>query len=159
MPRWVGPAEHIIHLDVHTGLGPWGNLALLLEDTVTPDRARWLSDRFGEDRVEWPGQGISYPTRGGLGTWCQSTFGDRTYDFLCAEFGTHRGSRVLAALRAENQGHHWGRPGDASTNRAKRKLLEAFHPSDPQWRSGSLAQGLQLVRRAFEVGFRPAVVV
>jgi Protein of unknown function (DUF2817) len=158
MPRWIGSAEHVIHLDVHTGLGPSGNLALLLEDTVTADRVRWLSDRFGEDRVEWWGEGIAYPTRGGLGTWCQLTFADRTYDFLCAEFGTYPGPKVLAALRAENQAHHWGWPGMSSTLRAKQRLREAFAPSDPSWRSTTLNQGLHLVRRAMEVCFRPAVV-
>ena len=157
MPRWVGSADRVIHLDVHTGLGRWGNLALLLEDTVLPARAVWLSDRFGSGRVEWPGEGISYPTRGGLGTWCQATFADRAYDFLCAEFGTYPGIRVLAALRAENQAHHWGRPDDPSTHQAKRRLLEAFAPADPRWRSITLAQGLATVRRAFEVCFRPAV--
>ena len=157
MPRWVGSADQVIHLDIHTGLGRWGNLALLLEDTVTPGRARWLSERFGADRVEWPGEGISYPTRGGLGTWCQSTFADRAYDFLCAEFGTYSGSRVLAALRAENQAHHWCRPEDPAALRAKRRLLEAFAPADPQWRSATIAQALDTVRRAFEVCFRSAV--
>jgi hypothetical protein len=158
MPRWIGSAEHIIHLDFHTGLGGWGNLALLLEETVTRDRYRWLADRFGEACVEWSGEGIAYPTRGGLGTWCQSAFADRTYDFLCAEFGTYPGTRVLAALRAENQAHHWSESDSPTTQRAKRRLVEAFAPADPGWRASTLAQSLKLVRRAFEVCFRPAVV-
>ncbi len=158
MPRWVGVADHVVHLDVHTGLGHRGNLALLLEDTVTPDRVRWLSDRFGSDRVEWSGEGIAYPTRGGLGSWCQATFSDRIYDFLCAEFGTYSGTRVLAALRAENRAYHWGRPGDRATRRAKLALREAFAPSDPAWREATLAKGLATVRRAFEVCFDPTVV-
>ncbi len=166
MPRWIGSAEQVIHLDVHTGLGLWGNLALLLEDTVTPDRVRWLSDRFGEDRVEWSGEGIAYPTRGGLGTWCQSTFADRTYDFLCAEFGTYPGTRVLAALRAENQAHHWGKPGrplDPSQGQAKasgslrpgRSRLASEHPGPgtparPEGPRGLLPPG----HRGVTVGWR-----
>jgi hypothetical protein len=151
MPRWLGSAEHVIHLDIHTGLGRRGDLTLLLEDTVTPDRVRWLSGRFGEDRVEWSGEGIAYPTRGGLGTWCQATFADRSYDYLCAEFGTDPGPVVLAALRAENRAHHWGRPDAPSTARARRRLLEAFAPSDVRWRSTTLSRGLRLVRKAIEV--------
>lgn len=157
MPRWVGGADYVLHLDVHTGLGHWGNLALLLEDTVTLERARWLADRFGSDRVEWWGEGIAYPTRGGLGSWCQATFADRTYDFLCAEFGTYSGTRVLAALRAENRAYHWGRPEDPSTHRAKLRLKEAFTPADPVWRSMTLKEGLATVRRAFEVCFESIV--
>ncbi len=158
LPRWVGEADYVLHLDVHTGLGRWAHLALLLEDCVTPDRARWLADRFGTDRVEWSGEGIAYPTRGGLGSWCQATFADRAYDFLCAEFGTYSGTRVLAALRAENRSYHWGRPDDPATRRAKLNLREAFAPADPGWRSATLAQGLATVRRAFEVCFDTTVV-
>ena len=157
MPRWIGSAERVVHLDVHTGLGRRGDLALLLEDTVTLERFHWLSARFDENTVEWWGDGIAYPTRGGLGTWCQSTFADRTYDFLCAEFGTYDPTAVLAALRAENQAYQWGRPDSASTRRASRRLLEAFTPADPVWREVTLARGLRLVRRAFEVCSRPAV--
>jgi hypothetical protein len=153
-PRWVGDAEYVLHLDFHTGLGPWSNLALLLEDTVTVARAHWLADQFGKERVEKWDEGISYPTRGGLGTWCQSRFDDRTYDFLCAEFGTYPGIRVLGALRAENQAYHWGRPDSRSTRRAKRRLVEAFAPADPGWRSSTLKQGRATVRRAFEIAFR-----
>jgi Protein of unknown function (DUF2817) len=158
MARWVGEADYVLHLDVHTGLGRWRNLALLLEDTVTRERALWLAERFGPDRVEWSSEGISYPTRGGLGAWCQATFADRVYDFLCAEFGTYSGSRVVAALRAENQAHHWGRPDDPSTHRAKSRLLEAFAPADADWRAVTVAQGLETVRLAFEICFRSAVV-
>jgi len=158
MPRWIGPAEQIIHLDVHTGLGPRASLELLLEDSVTPDRVRWITDHFPDQKVEWWGDGSAYSTLGGLGTWCQMTFSDRNYDFLCAEFGTEKASRVLAALRVENQAHHWGRPDSASTRQARQRVVEAFAPSDPLWRSSTLAQGLQLVRRAFAVCFETAVL-
>ena len=153
LPRWIGDSEYVLHLDVHTGLGPWARLALLLEITVPPDRACWLADRFGEERVEKWGEGISYPTRGGLGTWCQAKFADRVYDYLCAEFGTYSGIKVLAALRAENQAYHWGQADSRSTARVKRRLREAFAPSDPGWRASTLATGLATVRRAFEIAF------
>jgi Protein of unknown function (DUF2817) len=158
MPRWIGVAEQVIHLDIHTGLGPPRNLALLLEDCVTPARARWLADRFGRHRVEWGGDPISYPTRGGFGAWCQTTFADRSYDFLCTEFGTLSGSKVIAALRAENQAHHWGKPGDPATIRAKRRMIEAFAPADPGWRESSLSKGLSTIGQAYEFCFRPEVV-
>jgi hypothetical protein len=158
MPRWVGGADYVLHLDVHTGLGRWGNLALLLEDSVLPDRVGWLADRFGREMVEWSGEGIAYPTRGGLGTWCQATFDDRGYDFLCAEFGTYPGHRVVAALRAENRAHHWGDPSASTTIRARLGLREVFAPADPGWRSACVSKGLATIRRGFEVCFRSAVV-
>ena len=123
MPRWIGGAEHVIHLDIHTGLGPRGNLALLLEDCVTADRVAMAgrSLRSGARRVVGRTDLVSRPEAAWEpGASRPSPTG--RYDFLCAEFGTYTGTRVLAALRAENQAHHWGRPGDPSTLRAKRRL-------------------------------------
>jgi hypothetical protein len=154
MPRWVGEADRVLHLDIHTGLGRWGRLALLLEDSVARDRARWLAGRFRPTPVDWPGDGISYPTRGGLGTWCQATFADRAYDFLCAEFGTYPGTAVLAALRAENRAHHWGDPESPTSREARLRLRETFAPANAGWRSATVAAGLAAIQRGFEVGFR-----
>jgi hypothetical protein len=132
---------------------------MLLEDTVTPERVRWIADHFVENRVEWWGDGIAYPTRGGFGSWCQWIFRDRVYDFLCAEFGTYSGRKVLGALRAENQAEHWGKNGSRASARAKRRVIEAFAPSDPAWRTKTLDLGRQAVRRAFAIAFDPGLVL
>jgi hypothetical protein len=55
---------------------------------------------------------------------------------------------MLGGLRAENQAHHWGRPGDPNTERARANLRELFCPSAPEWRSLALGQGQDLVERA-----------
>ena len=92
--------------------------------------------------------GISYPTRGDLGTWCRATFPEACYDYLCAEFGTYPPLRVLSALRAENQAHHWLRPGDPEYERAKSRLSDAFVPDDPTWRASTVGQALDLIDKA-----------
>ncbi len=150
-PRWIGGATQILQLDIHTGLGGWGELVLLLEDTVSAERARWLADQFAGIKVEWSGEGIAYPTRGGLGTWCQATFSDRAFDYCCAEFGTYSGRTNLSALRAENQAFHWGPSESRSTVRARRRLVEAFAPADRSWRAETLERGRDAVRRSFAI--------
>jgi hypothetical protein len=157
LPRWVNGAEQVLHLDVHTGLGPSGSLAFLLDGSVPLERVAWLRERFGHERVVWSGEGVSYPTSGGLGSWCQAKFPGVAYDYLCAEFGTWGGSSVLAALRRENQADHWGEPGSESTARAKARLREAFAPSDPAWRERTVREGLASIQRAFEVAARSPV--
>ncbi len=156
LPRWVGRAGRVIHLDVHTGLGPRGGLTLLLDEDVPADQARAIAARFAPDRVEWSGEGIAYPTRGGLGPWCRTRLEGRSYEYLCAEFGTDPGAEVLAAIRAENRAHHWGVPGSASTARAKAGLREAFAPADHGWRDATVARGLAAIRRAFEAVLAPS---
>jgi len=151
LPRWAGGADRVIHLDVHSGLGPWASLALLLDDDLPAHRVGRISRDFDGFKVEWAGDRVAFPTRGGLGSWCGSVFEGREYDYLCAEFGTYSGLKVLASLRAENQAYHWGRPGDPATARARRRLVESFAPADLGWRARAVASGLELVRRAFDV--------
>jgi hypothetical protein len=155
LPEWIGGAEHVIHLDVHTGLGPWGKLQLLLDKSIAPDREQWLISRFGSDVVPLPAAattpaGDYYTARGELGGFCQGLFPDRLYNPFCAEFGTYSAIKVLGALRAENQVYHWGRPEGGTTRRARERLREVFAPADLAWRQRTVAQGIDMVRRAFD---------
>lgn len=154
LPRWVGDASHVLHVDFHTGLGRWATYRLLLDPGVSPDRVAWARRTFGAELVEHSDlSGVAYPTRGDIGTWCRSLFPGRTYDALCAEFGTYRPLRVLAALRAENQAHHGLPPGSPAYERAKRGLKEAFAPGDRAWRADSVAQAVDLLDRSVAAVF------
>ena len=159
LPRWVGSAEVVIHLDVHTGLGRWGRLALLLEARrgarAGPMDGRGRSARGSSSAPAWGSR-----TRAGAAWDRGARPGSPTGPITSSapSSGPTRASKVLAALRAENRAHHWGRPDDPATLRAKRRLLEAFTPADPDWRASALAQGLAAVRRAFEAASRPSVV-
>lgn len=149
LPTWVGDAPHVLHVDFHTGLGRWATYRLLLDPGVSPDRAAWVRQTFGADLVERSDpSGVAYPTRGDIGTWCRSLFPGRTYDALCAEFGTYPPLRVLAALRAENRAHHGLPPGSPALDRARRGLMEAFAPGDPAWRAGAVERAVDLLDRS-----------
>ena len=50
------------------------------------------------------------------------------------EKGAYSSIRVIGGLRAENQAYHWGKPTDASTRRAKQRLMELFCPASTVWR-------------------------
>jgi hypothetical protein len=152
LPGWVGPAEDVLHLDFHTGLGRWAEYELMCESRIRPERRAWLAAHFGLDRVRGcePGEVAYYDARGSLGAWCQQLFPDRSYTLLCAEFGTYHPLTVVAALRAENQAHHWGTADDLATREAKARLREVFVPADRGWREATLARGVALVRRALE---------
>jgi hypothetical protein len=150
LPQWLGDASRICHIDLHTGLGEWGTYQLLLEEGEKSERVDWLKQHFGADKVAVSRRnGSVYDTRGSLGRWCQASFPERNYIFACAEFGTYAPLRVVEALRAENQSHHWGTPNAPSTRRAKERLREVFAPSDPSWRNVTVSQAVDVVRTAF----------
>jgi hypothetical protein len=148
LPRWVGDAATVLQVDFHTGLGRWATYQLLLDAGLGPRRFEWLREQFG-DRVQHsdPEGSIAYQARGGLGIWCRTAFPGRTYELLCAEFGTYPPLRVLAALRAENQAHFHAPPDHPATRRAKGFLKETFVPSSPRWRARAVAEGLEIIRR------------
>jgi Protein of unknown function (DUF2817) len=140
---WLGAAQQVMHLDLHSGLGKWGTYQLFAEITSDSPRYRWLADRFpqlltldADDRV--------YQPRGTFGRWCQAQCADLTYDFMLAEFGTYPMLRVLKALRAENRAHWWSEKTDPAYLRTKQELLEVFVPTSDRWRKLALDRGVAL---------------
>ena len=147
-PRWLEGSKSVVHLDLHTGLGPRGDCKLLI-DYALPERQRHrLIEWFGSSAFETSdSSGVPYTARGGFGRWCVSNGFAPDYLFAYAEFGTYRPIQVLAGLRAENQAHHWDTPDSPATVRAKERLKELFCPADEQWRSRVLERSRDIVRR------------
>ena len=140
---WLGAAQQVIHLDLHSGLGKWGTYQLFAEITRDAPRYRWLADRFPQLLTLDP-EDLVYQPRGTFGRWCQAEFADLSYDFILAEFGTYSMLRVLKALRAENRAHWWGKKTQRSSHLAKQELLEVFVPKSDRWRQIALESGVAL---------------
>ena len=155
LPRWVGSARRVIHIDFHTGLGARGTYKLFADHPWGSEQIRALADGFGHDRVEpWePEQGVSYEIRGGLGAWCKARLPSVEYDVLAAEFGTVHILKVIAALHEENRAHHWAQPTDPATVAAKRRLRDVFAPPERAWRDAVVPKGIHIVQQAIEQVF------
>jgi Protein of unknown function (DUF2817) len=147
--HWLENCREVVHFDFHTGLGKWGECKLLLDYGPTEEQRERLTKWFGQGSFEaCDPTGVSYAARGGFGRWCVNRHADRDYLYACAEFGTYGPIQMLRALRAENQAHHWGKPGDPLSQRAKQRLKEVFCPSSPQWRRRVLERSVGLVEAA-----------
>ena len=147
---WLGDSRHVLHLDFHTGLGARAACTLLIDHPPSEVHRRRLSAWFGADSFEAAhAQGVAYTARGTFGEWCVARKRQVDYLHAVAEFGTYKPIQVLAGLRAENQAHHWCRPEDASTERARQRLVELFCPQSEEWRRRVLAHSRQLVAQAF----------
>ncbi len=147
--RWLEGCSEVIHLDFHTGLGPAATCKLLIDYPLTDKQRARLVHWFGPDSFEICDPSlISYHVRGGFDRWCVAQYPQMDYLHLCAEFGTYSPTRVLGALRAENQAHHWGRPSDPASIRAKTNLKETFCPASPDWRKRTFSTGVDLVEKA-----------
>ena len=144
---WLAASRHIVHMDLHTGLGPHGNYKLLLTESAHSERGDWYAETFGADHIEplTKPDGMAYRVSGEFGPWMQHHFRTRDYRFAGAEFGTYDVIRVLAALRAENRAHHYCAPDSPDYLRAKEELRECFCPESPAWRKQVIDGGLRVV--------------
>lgn len=151
LQHWTGGSQRVVHLDFHTGLGRSGTWKLLVDYHPDSRQLATLESFFGRDNIQLssPGKpGIAYQTSGSLGAWCVSRSAPAEYVYACAEFGTCSDLQVLSALRAENQAHHWDRPGSTATLHARRRLMERFCPASSAWRKRVLKEGQRLVATA-----------
>ncbi|MBX2854932.1 MAG: M14 family metallopeptidase [Rhodobacteraceae bacterium] len=152
LPEWIGDSRNVLHIDLHSGLGPWGSYKLLLEERPKDLELAALQRRFGAgvfdyDRDPRAGRTTSYEAVGLMSSWLPRRFPERSYRVITAEFGAYRNIRVLQSLRAENRAHHFGAP-QAEHAWAKADLLEMFAPADAGWRRRAVADAVNIVRRA-----------
>jgi hypothetical protein len=149
--RRLRSARSVVAIDVHTGLGKYGEDSLLV-DTEEYDRLRPV---FG-DRVRPldPQQGPAYRIEGGLPTLLSHALPDAHLAFVGQEFGTYNPIKVLYALRQENRWHQYG--AKAIDHPAKRSLKEAFCPDDEVWRKTILRRGREVLSQALSYGMLAA---
>ncbi len=147
---WVDGAKLVVHIDLHTGLGEFGEYKILLNDSTTAEDYRWYKKTFGESAIAdlKSKDKIAYVVSGGMGAWLQNKFNDRQYYFAGAEFGTYSPVRVLGALRAENRAHHYASPDSDLYKKAKAELLECFCPASIRWRQQTIDASVQIVSAA-----------
>jgi len=116
-------SEDVTAIDVHTGLGKYGqDLRLVESDTV-------------------------YRVEGGLESMIFRIFPNKPPRFIGQEFCTYSGVRVLQALREENRWHHYGR--GSLDHPVKRRLKHVFCPDDPTWQAAVLRRGRELIDEVF----------
>jgi hypothetical protein len=144
---WLGPAERVVHFDLHTGLGRKAAMQLFVPCEQGTPLAEWLVGRFGPATRARPAAGPRYYTaRGDLLSWCEN-LADRPYLGCTVEFGTHGGQFVLRALYLENRAHHHGSSSTAD-QASQRLLVQAFAPTSKRWRERVVDQGVAVIATA-----------
>jgi hypothetical protein len=154
----LGEVERLVCIDIHSGLGEFGEDTLLVEAEIGSAHFDRLRDTFGERITPWnPNDGVAYAIRGGYPSWLPAQLPNARVDFITQEFGTTIPLRTLYAMREENRLHHWGEPTPAHD--VKQRFRESFCPSSPAWRNAVLRRGGELLSQAlgltFNEGNRP----
>ncbi|NQT92399.1 MAG: DUF2817 domain-containing protein [Lentisphaerae bacterium] len=149
---WLAASRRLVHIDFHTGLGPFGTYKLIVTESSDSEHYSWYAEAFGSECVEPLTQpdGTAYRASGMFGQWMQSHFCMHDCRFVGAEFGTHGMMRVLDALRAENRAHHHCSESSPLYLRAKKELRERFCPDSPTWRRQVVESGLRIVDQGIQ---------
>ncbi|RCJ41066.1 hypothetical protein A6770_36430 [Nostoc minutum NIES-26] len=145
LDKTLSHRERIVHVDLHSGLGKFGEISLLLEGESNPEQVARAQRAFGsslKSRYDRSG----YSVRGGFTCALAQRLGGVRYDGITCEFGTYNMLRVLAALRNENRQHHFGQRNLFAPS--KQRLLEVFSPSDLTWRKKVLLHAITVYKQA-----------
>jgi len=134
---------YLFALDVHTGLGAWGEEMLILEPLAGGAHPTRLSAALKRRLID-PTRDASnpYTIRGGMSGILSSALPQTRVDFLLQELGTYGPMHVLRVLREENRWHHFG--AGVVDHPVKKALLEALCPFSAGWRRHAVEQGVSL---------------
>ncbi len=142
-------ASRVGWIDFHTGLGPWGEVEMILESAPeAPDFVRakaWWGDRA---RSTLTGESVSAALQGTIEHGLAEALPDVQLTAAAAEFGTHDPVRVFTAMRADNWLHRCGELDSEQGRAIKSELLEVFRPDAREWETRVLELGGLLVEQA-----------
>ena len=150
--RYLSEATHVVFVDIHTGLGEYGNAEVILnvpDDSPAYKRALAI---WGPERTKTTFTGESFSTHlaASLKLAIPQLLPTAEVTAVSLEFGTVPPLEVLKALRAENWLHHHGGSDHPRATEFKTCLLRAFHPAPQTWEASVEAKGKDAIGRALE---------
>jgi predicted deacylase len=146
--RYLSKAKRVVVIDFHTGLGPYGNAEVILnEEKHSPSYKRaveWWGDKA---KTTASGESVSVHLDTTLKRAFLQMLPKTEVTAVTLEFGTYSELKVLWALRTENWLHNYGAREHPESNRIKTNLLRVFYPDDDIWKLKVWEQGQKLVEQ------------
>ncbi|MEL7336743.1 MAG: DUF2817 domain-containing protein, partial [Planctomycetota bacterium] len=152
----------VIHVDLHTGLGRWGQCQIICEQPVSSSLRDAWAGCIAQHGMQWRATENSvYRADGTLMSWMHGIAAERQVKLqsVIAEFGTYHSVEVLQALRVENHAY-WqlmelptGREAKEKAARrqwahSQRTLRSVFDPPRQHWRQRTMAAAIALLDSA-----------
>ena len=143
-------ATRVAWVDVHTGLGAYGDFVMLTAlgpgDPAVRRGGAWYGAAVQSVSA---GQAVTPVCHGSSDLGLATEFRpDATVTFFAQEFGTYNPTRVFRAMRADNWLQHHGDTESEDGRAIKAELLEVFRPADPAWQRAVLDGGARVIRQA-----------
>lgn len=146
--KYLSQAKRVIVLDIHTGLGHYGEYEIILnEKNETPAYKRakkWWGEKV---KTTSSGESASVHLPASFKLALPRMLPNAEVTAVSLEFGTISSMRVFLALRSENWLYHHGGREHPKVEKIKSKLLRAFYPSDLKWKFKVWIQGREIVEQ------------
>lgn len=144
----ISSEDHVIAIDLHSGLGNFCKDALLLDFLENSDQHRRICEIFESETIHAPNssQSLTYTTRGALSNIIPACHPTSRADQVVHEFGTLHPFKVLHALIEENF-HYFHEPAKRPTQ----LLMDAFCPQSITWRMNAVRRGVEVFAKAAQV--------
>ena len=154
MQERLESTEHLVVVDVHTGLGPFAYDTLFVDARDEGSEIYQVMKRTFGERVAHldPDRGPGYRVNGAYPNMYRRVLSDERVYLLGQEFGTYHVVRVVSALRDENRWHHYGE--GTVDHPTKEELKEKFFPDDESWRQTVLHRGREVIEQGLGLAFR-----
>jgi hypothetical protein len=155
--RWLQAwcSEHLADvrrlaiIDLHTGLGPWGEGELIVSDPAGSGAHRRATEWWGTVTSMVDGDSVSSVL---AGDWLEAAPGflpRAEVTSAALEFGTVDPVSVLQALRADAWLHSHGDPAAPEAAQVRAQVRTAFADDDPAWLDAVWARFLQVIEETF----------
>ncbi|MFZ5755698.1 MAG: DUF2817 domain-containing protein [Pseudomonadota bacterium] len=142
--------REVVHVDLHTGIGPYGHGELICDHLPDSTGVRTARRLFGPSVTEpHRGNSVSGVKDGLVDSWWERELGDRLC-FVTLECGTESFAGMIAALRADHILHAAGPVNwsDSGVQRVKSALRDHFCPPRRDWRQLVLFRARQVIAQA-----------
>ena len=128
----LADAHRVAIIDLHTGLGEFGEGELIASHPDAAGKAR-LSDCFDDYRIPSEGTSVSADVQGDVLDGMESWLPGVGVAGVAIEWGTVDIVAVSDALRADAWLHRYSDPTGPAAPAIKEQIRAAFAPDDPAW--------------------------
>ena len=148
--RYLDGAARVVVIDLHTGLGLYGQGEIILSDSEKDPAYRRAVAWWGEARVKSTesGESVSSHLSGTVKLAFTRMLVGAEVTAVGLEFGTSPPLEVFKALREENWLHQQVGDNHPKAARIKQQFLKMFYPGDDLWKQAVWEQGELVVRQA-----------
>jgi len=161
--RYLSAAQRVVVIDLHTGLGAYGEYELVLQQSENsptyrravalwgPEKVRTtFNDNSDQENQETGDSTSSAELSGPMKLVFPNLLSEAEVTAVTVEFGTVSAIKVFLAMRDENWLHYHGNPSTSSGKRIKAALWRAFYPEDDGWKQMIWSGAKQVVYQAIE---------